>query len=719
MKRETELNVLLPSRELLVKLVGEDRPLGLRASKPKKKVLLEIFFDTPEGSLREQGMTCRLCQVEGELPAVVVTTGEGSEEGGVVSRTMMKASAVGTGIFETLRRESEAARQIQSVADPLRLRPQVALNIRRLQRTVRGGLFFRPIFQLFFDVVTVQVGGVAKSYQELHLQDLRPGGPEILDLVQVLRDRYHIFPDGLSTLQRGVHFLTAARQQLETVAAPVHMNVALVAISGNRIALAPSEHGLTIPTFRGAGEDAALALASDVTGAGNPSLTRLGSTEPGPDGAVLEVWTLATDSVEREGGSGVIWVPWHLLVEHTGRDGLTDPALRWALLYLTHSAIEEMYPSLTSLEGKLPPELEPESSSEGEPTHEQARPEHEALEDLYERLRFLEDADTPFTDRLEGVSDFSRALDEFFVRGPSMLTLPSAEEIQALGDSDALEDVEASVASRLDHICIGARGLTHRLRRVFRSDLSSELKDRGTRILQWSDLEDRQREAMSRHLQDELAPRLSPVVDETVDSLSLKGGTTRFVVALRREPIGDQTLLVVRTIPQSVPTFLRAPISRDLLPLEEVFTENGHLIFPNEDVDMPFLVRITRCGPTSSDEEDGAAEPSGIPGPAGAEPVAVPEPTGCDIGSALDVLRAGAGVIEQRQVGREVAHPSVTRVEVSSAMPWATRTALLQSLGADPSGGQGGLVRTDLFEVDGPVELRGLKEALARPEGSE
>ena len=66
-----------------------------------------------------------------------------------------------------------------------------------------------------------------------------------------------------------------------------------------------------------------------------------------------------------------------------------------------------------------------------------------------------------------------------------------------------------------------------------------------------------------------------------------------------------------------------------------------------------------------------------------------------------------------------MAHPSLTRVEVSSAMPWATRTALLQSLGADPSGGQGGLVRTDLFEVEGPVELHGLKEALARPEGSE
>ena len=367
MKRETELNVLLPSRELLVKLVAENRPLGLRASAPKKRVLLEIFFDTPEGSLREQGMTCRLCQIEGELPAVVVTTGEGSEEGGVVSRTMMKASAVGTGIFETLRGESEAARQVQSVADPLRLRPQVALNIRRLQRTVRGGLFFRPVFELFFDVVTVQVGGVAKSYQELHLQDLGPGGPEILDLVQVLRDRYHIFPDGLSTLQRGVRFLNLAREQLETVAAPVHVNVALVAIAGNRIALVPSDDGLTIPTFRGAGEDAALALAQDVTVSGNPSLTRLGSTEPGPDGAVLEIWTLATDSVEGEGSNGVTWVPWHLLLEHTGTEGLTDPTLRWALLYLTHSAIEGMYPSLTSVEGSLPPELKAGDSSEKEP----------------------------------------------------------------------------------------------------------------------------------------------------------------------------------------------------------------------------------------------------------------------------------------------------------------------------------------------------------------
>jgi hypothetical protein len=633
---------------------------------------------------------------------------------------MMKASAVGTGIFETLRGDSEAARQVQAVADPLRLRPQVALNIRRLQRTVRGGLFFRPVFQLFFDVVTVQVGGVAKSYQELHLQDLRPGGPEILDLVQVLRDRYHIFPDGLSTLQRGVRFLNLAREQLETVAAPVHVNVALVAVSGNRVALVPSDNGLTIPTFRGAGEDAALALAQDVTVAGNPSLTRLGSTEPGPDGAVLEIWTLATDSAEGEDGGGATWVPWHLLLEHAGTEGLTDPTLRWALLYLTHSAIEEIYPSLTSVEGTLPPELRPRDSSEEEPAPGPAKPEHEVLEDLYERLRRLEDSGTPLPDRIEGISDFSAALDDFFIKGPSMLTLPSAEELRAPGGGDALEDVEASVVSRLDHICIRARGLTHRLRRLFTSELSSELKDRGTRILHWSDLEERQREAMSSHLSEELALKLSPVADETVDSLSPSGETTKMVVALRRDPAGDQTLLAVRTIPRSVPNFLRAPISRDLLPLEEIFTENGHIVFPSEDIDMPFLVRITRCGITSPDEEDLATDsPSQSPGVADAAPEAFPEPTGSDIGSALDVLRAGAGVIEHRRVARAIAHPSLTRVEVPSAMPWATRTALLQSLGADPGGGQCGLVRTDLFEVEGPVELRGLNEALARPEGGD
>ena len=79
-------------------------------------------------------MTCKLRQVEGENPDLVVTVGEGPDSEGITSRSRLTASAVGFGVFETLRGDSEAAHQIRKVVDPTRLHPQIALDIQRLGR---------------------------------------------------------------------------------------------------------------------------------------------------------------------------------------------------------------------------------------------------------------------------------------------------------------------------------------------------------------------------------------------------------------------------------------------------------------------------------------------------------------------------------------------------------------------------------------------------------
>ena len=47
MIRETELNLFVPSPELLVRLASGERPLGVRAGPPRIRVLRETYFDTP------------------------------------------------------------------------------------------------------------------------------------------------------------------------------------------------------------------------------------------------------------------------------------------------------------------------------------------------------------------------------------------------------------------------------------------------------------------------------------------------------------------------------------------------------------------------------------------------------------------------------------------------------------------------------------------------
>ncbi|MCJ7627980.1 MAG: hypothetical protein MUO50_06275, partial [Longimicrobiales bacterium] len=202
MIRETELNLFVPSPELLVQLASRERPLGIRAGPPRIKSLRETFFDTPDQALRRRGMTCTLRQVEGEEPSVVVTVGENPDSEGITSRSRLTAAAIGAGVFETLRGDTEPATQIQKFVDPGQLRPQIALDIQRLGRVYRGGLFLKPVLLLFFDRITVQAGGASSVFHEISIRRRREGGPLIRDLGRQLKDEFHLFPDGLTTLQR-------------------------------------------------------------------------------------------------------------------------------------------------------------------------------------------------------------------------------------------------------------------------------------------------------------------------------------------------------------------------------------------------------------------------------------------------------------------------------------------------------------------------------------
>ena len=71
MTREVELNLFVPSSELLVRLASGEEPLGVAAGPPRIRLLRETYFDTPDQALRRRGMTCKLRQGEGEQPSVV------------------------------------------------------------------------------------------------------------------------------------------------------------------------------------------------------------------------------------------------------------------------------------------------------------------------------------------------------------------------------------------------------------------------------------------------------------------------------------------------------------------------------------------------------------------------------------------------------------------------------------------------------------------------
>jgi len=563
--KETELNLFVPAPELLVRLASGDRPLGITAGAPRIRLFRETYFDTSEEALRRRGMTCKLRQGEGEEPSVVVTVGEGPDSEGITSRSRLTASAVGMGIFETLRGDSEVAAQIQKFVDPRELRPQIALDIQRLGRVHRRGFFRLPVLYLYFDRITVQAGGSTSLLHELRIRRRRPGGPLIRDLGQTLRDEHHLFPDGQSTLQRAYRVLALDRKGPESVLSPYAMRLALVLFREGSLGLIQRGDLLCIPTFRGSGEDAARALAADLTGSEELELERLGATEPREGRPVVEVWVAPNppevEKEDRELG-GLVWYPWHALLEMAGRGGIRDPNLLSALLLLTRRRL------LGQLEW-IPNHGSPEDiSQEGSPTgylpagREATEPELQDVEALLPLLRAAERRTASLENRLQAVTDFSSGLDKVFDRQVSEL------KGKILGSD--LESKDTEPVLLLDLISVRIRGLLDRLYHVVREDLLPGMEARKIYLRSWTGLMHEDRRALLEDFSNRYLPDLQVVADwgpAFVPEMP-PGGCALGLTS--RVKGSEATRFFHVVLGESTPSFLRLPGSSVALSLEEV-----------------------------------------------------------------------------------------------------------------------------------------------------
>ncbi len=480
MIRETELNLFVPSPELLVQLASRERPLGIRAGPPRIKSLRETFFDTPDQALRRRGMTCKLRQVEGEEPSVVVTVGEDPDSEGITSRSRLTAAAIGAGVFETLRGDTEPATQIQKFVDPGQLRPQIALDIQRLGRVYRGGLLLKPVLLLFFDRITVQVGGASSVFHEISIRRRREGGPLIRDLGRQLRDEFHLFPDGLTTLQRAHRVLAVEKKAIDQGFSPYALNLALALFCDGSLGLTRKGDELLVPTFKGSGEDAARALAADLTGESDLPLLRLGTTELREGRSAAEVWSVSDPVLSPEVLScrpQLTWVPWHELLEKVGRHDLRDPMLVSALLLLTRKKLLGQLPWVPGQPGAQGEETESAADSLGSGGPSDLPAELLRIENLLPLVRKIEDTRRDLRARLEATSQLSAELDRVFFQD-----VTRAKGRILSGDSGEEEDAPIQL---VDLMSIRIRGIVDRVDRCLEEDLSGRLEEAGIHLRSW------------------------------------------------------------------------------------------------------------------------------------------------------------------------------------------------------------------------------------------
>jgi hypothetical protein len=719
MIQEVELNLLVPSSEQLVRMASGERPLGVDAGPPRIRLLRETYFDTPDQTLRRRGMTCKLRQGEGEEPSVVVTVGEGPDSEGITSRSRLTASAVGMGVYETLRGDSEAAAQIKKCVDPRELRPLIALDIQRLGRALRTRILRRPVLLLFFDRITVQVGRSSSVFHEIRIRRRRGGGPPIQDIARALRDQYHLFPDGLSTLQRAHRILAMEGGSRDSELSPYALSLALALFREGDLGLVRRGEILSIPTFRGSGEDAARALLADLTGQEDLELVRLGTTDPREGRPLMEVWAAPAPAPEEgsdEPPSSLTWYPWHELLENAGRAIFENPNLLAALLLLTRRRLLGQLRWIPAYAPPVSPHGSPLPGIGPLGEDEEREVEIEAVDGLLPHLRAAEDLGRSVEERVAAVGEVARGLDSLFLK-----------EIRDVKERILSEETSfdrPSPLPLLDLLSVKVRAMTDRLYEIVRRDILPALEERRVHLRGWSGLMHEDRRALLETFSQRFLPSMKLVADwgpAFVPEMPSVGGALGLTTWMRGS---ESTRFFHLVLDSGTPSFMRVPGSTVVLPLEEVvrgylFSKYPELeraethlfrfgtaevrvreVVANPEFQPPEIEAGTLPDDTPvapEEEEAGESDAAEVSG----EPEGPPSPTVPEAPPVPEFLV------------RESSQSVVVRVMVHPTMPDGNQARLLRALERQVSRRSPLISWSDLYPVSGPLDLTGLPELLS------
>ncbi len=673
-----KLNV--PAGEsLLLELATSRKPLGMASTPPAYHVLRETYFDTTDGSLERHRMTlCLRSEAQGRQ-LVELSVIESMNLAGIAEETAVETPVVDGGLYATLAGSSEVATRVRAVVDPHALRPRLALDLDRETRELKSGLFGRASHRLVLDEVVAHAPGSTRAFQELTLVELAPARTSLETLAARLRDRHGAENDGLGTYERIRTLLREGGAAAARASDVTHdVRVALMTIRGWDVALVDSASGLTLPSARGSGEEAArtlLASIGDEDADDTTELDLVGFTTPRAGGSDLEVWLHESPRSGDGRAAGFVWLPLLELLERIGGPRLRDPGLIAALLMVIRSEIGlrllREAPQSRGAPRELPP-ARPAVTRVGEA--DDFLDLDLSILDFNQRvLEMAEDPTVPLLERFRFLSIFSSNMDEFFV-----VRVARLKDEVARGASEAYEDL--SPPQLLDLASIRVRALLARQYGCLKQVLLPELAERGVRIRRWSELEQGQRSALAGRFSQEIFPVLTPLKlsSSSVRSFPRLVSLGLALAAVLRRPGEGRTELGYVAIPKDLPRLLPVPGTRDVIAIEDVIGANASELFSAEVQDV-HAFRASRTADVEVDED-----------------------------SSGSLLAAIADEVSERP------YKPVMRLEVDATMPREVRAYLLKEIRAEQGADASMLTRADVYEIDGLLDLRCRRGALRR-----
>lgn len=284
-------------------------------------------------------------------------------------------------------------------------------------------------------------------------------------------------------------------------------------------------------------------------------------------------------------------------------------------------------------------------------------------------LEEAQDVSVPLLERLKFIAIFAANLDEFFMVRVANLKQKIVNDITTVSGGDQMLPRD-----QLDRISKVIHELTAEAYRCLRRDILVPLAEEGIQILKRKELTADEKNYIDDLFAREIFPVLTPLaIDPSHPFPHLSNNSLNLAIRLRR-PKQPQLLLAIVQVPAVLPRFVLLPERRghSFLPLELVIRKYLQNLFPGMDIVDSHVFRITRDSDFDLDDYE----------------------------EIKDLIETIERQIRERRLG------AATRLEIEEGTPIELVEHLRDALD---------LEEQDIYELPGPLELKGLFEICALP----
>ena len=207
-------------------------------------------------------------------------------------------------------------------------------------------------------------------------------------------------------------------------------------------------------------------------------------------------------------------------------------------------------------------------------------------------------AQLPLLERVKFLAISSSNLDEFY-----------QVRVAALHDQIAAEVSEPSIDGRtplqqLREIAGRVQKFATQQERLLTTDLLPALAANGVRIVRWTKLGKKAREALTADYESRIFPILTPLaVDPSHPFPYISNLALNLAVTVRDTETGDQRFARVK-VPRNFPRCIPVPDSDDFILLEDLIEAHLDRLFPGMEIVSTSRFRVTRNADLSLDDED-------------------------------------------------------------------------------------------------------------------